>query len=251
MLMQQTEWLNDGRVENNMTTQTRHGVFETNSSSTHSISIHASSDGVYDTLPVNDDGVVHLRGGSFGWEWNRYNDAETKANYCAIDAHSRYCEKDYNETPFSDEVIAARVQMLKEVIMEVTGAKDVVFDFSTEYNRSNWSYIDHQSYGTSFDAFESKEALKEFIFNPKSVLRTGNDNDDVPAGWRDESYVMDDKQYLYSREQVTETLVNLLAKVKKLNRNEVLDKLSTDDQWLIDYTDCYMADAIEMLNRRS
>jgi hypothetical protein len=235
-----------------MTTQTRNSVFETNSSSTHSISIAASSDGVYETLPVNDDGVVVLHGGEFGWEWKQYRDAETKANYCAIDAHSRYCERTHYENPDrpndSDEVIAARVQMLKEVIMEVTGAKGVVFDFSTEYNRDNWSYIDHQSYGTSFDAFESKEALKEFIFNPKSVLRTGNDNDETPDGWYDDNPAKDDKPYLFSRDQVTEHLVKLLTSMKKLNREELLDKLDIDDRYAIEDVTYDLSTVIERLN---
>ena len=52
-----------------MTKQTRHSVFETNSSSTHSISIaYSSSVGdLMSILPVNDEGNVVLNGGEFGW----------------------------------------------------------------------------------------------------------------------------------------------------------------------------------------
>lgn len=61
----------------------RLGLFETNSSSTHSIFIAPSSEGIYETLYVH-KGTVHLTGGEFGWEYKKYNDAKTKANYAAV-----------------------------------------------------------------------------------------------------------------------------------------------------------------------
>ena len=122
----------------------RHNVFETNSSSTHSICISEYSDGILDTLGVDDDGVLHLEGGQFGWEIEDY-----------------YEKRD----------------MLVKVLKDHTGAKEVSFDFSLDdYKHNNWSYIDHQSAGTSFEAFASEHTLKMFIFNPKSWLHTDNDN---------------------------------------------------------------------------
>jgi hypothetical protein len=143
-----------------MTTQTRHGVFETNSSSTHSISICHNSNGVYDTLSVDENGVVHLTGGKFGWEEETYYYAEVKANYCAIYALNLPDKRD----------------MLVEVIKEVTDAKEVAFDFSLDWGGPNWSYIDHQSSDVPEEAFSSKETLKDFIFNCDSCLVTDNDN---------------------------------------------------------------------------
>lgn len=163
----------------------RLNVFETNSSSTHSISISKSSKGVYETLPVN-DGMVVLTGGEFGCEWVKYNDAITKANYAAAFAQGR----------------GAAIEMLIDVIKNHTGAKEV------ELNLSEHSYIDHQSGpgegGAGFEAFESQEALKEFIFNPDSWLFTGNDNESPPPNFYDVGDVkythvlkLDDlKQYL-------------------------------------------------------
>lgn len=214
---------------NNMTTQTRYNVFETNSSSTHSISIAASSDGVYETLPVDDNGVVHLRGGEFGWGWCKYRDAETKANYCAITVYD--CDD--------------KRSMLVDVIKEVTGATEVLFDL-------NASYIDHQSNHVAYKAFESKETLKEFIFNPKSVLRTGNDNDEMPDGWLDnDDGVKYDTTYLFSRAQITEHLVKVIAWAKQLNKERVLNKLSCDEQYLVEDIDRGIRDVIELLNRRA
>jgi hypothetical protein len=134
-----------------MTTQTRHSVFETNSSSTHSISICHNVSGVYDTLPIN-NGVVHIYGGEFGWEQETYYFAESKADYCAQYAHD-------------DPELC---QMLKEVIMEVTGATDVIIEVN--------GYIDHQSFDVPARAFKDKDTLKDFIFNPDSYFETDNDN---------------------------------------------------------------------------
>jgi hypothetical protein len=133
----------------------RNGVFETNSSSSHSISIADSNkEFVLDTIYPNQNGIVFLSGGEFGWEWEKYNDAITKANYCLVDTEGN----------------PERREMLFEVIKEHTGA-DLV-----EILSSDIGYIDHDSVGTTNTAFESKETLKNFIFNKNSWLFTGNDN---------------------------------------------------------------------------
>jgi hypothetical protein len=115
-----------------MKTITRQSVFETNSSSTHSISISDKSD--FTTIHPEADGNIYLNGGEFGWEVEEYRDPLTKANYCAIDNAS-------NEE---------RIEMLKRVIKEHTKASDVVINFNVDdWQAENHSYIDHQSDGTS------------------------------------------------------------------------------------------------------
>lgn len=152
----------------------RQKVFETNSSSTHSISISKNSNGILESLYPDAEGKLLLEGGQFGWEWQRYNDALTKANYCAI---------------FSKNGTPEMVDMLVSVIKEHTGAKEITFGFSSEYDGGNWSYIDHQSDyhegGAAMDAFSSPDKLKNFIFNSDSWLFTGNDNEDDPPNFYD------------------------------------------------------------------
>lgn len=138
----------------------RNNVFETNSSSSHSISISSESDGLYDTIDLDENANVVLNGGKFGWEEEEYHDALTKANYCAVDV-------------FNDP---KKIQMLKDVIKKHTGARKVIINFTTDYNSENYSYIDHQSRGTSAEAFSSEKNLKRFLFRHNSVLHTGNDN---------------------------------------------------------------------------
>lgn len=140
---------------------TRHNVFETNSSSTHSISVNENADGIYSTIPVH-NGVIKLTGGRFGWDWERFNDPLTKANYAVLDT--------------SD---ITNLSMLVEVIKEHTGAKEVVINAK--------GYIDHQSVGTvsSSDIWTSKSRLKEWLFSPNSFLFTGNDNSVAPPNFFD------------------------------------------------------------------
>lgn len=168
-----------------MTIKIRRGIFETNSSSTHSISIALGlpptdieltpdeqrlleklegSSALLDRLTPDEDGVLRLEycNREFGWERETYTDAGTKAVYCFIDQRG-------NED---------RLKMLKEVLMEQTKAVAVDFGYDPEadYRSGEWGYIDHQSAGTSDPAFADKETLRNFIFNRHSRLETDNDN---------------------------------------------------------------------------
>jgi hypothetical protein len=151
-----------------MTIQTRQAVFETNSSSTHSLSISSSSTDLLDTLPLNEQGEVVLNGGQFGWEVEDYSDASTKASYAAI-----YVSE------WSGEKSAEFKEVLDTVIKQQTGCSNVVYDLSTDWSHPReTSYIDHQSVeGGQLDyLFEDPELLRQFIFNPRSILHTDNDN---------------------------------------------------------------------------
>lgn len=142
----------------------RKGVFETNSSSTHSISISYATK-LFDTIiPDNDGNIILSSKQDFGWEWKKYNDAKTKAIYAAI-------ETQYNQQ---------HREMLEDVIKQHTGAKEVYFDVSGN--------IDHQSIGTVITAFDTKETLKNWLFNPESWLFTGNDNTCSPPNFYDTEF---------------------------------------------------------------
>ena len=132
----------------------RTGTFETNSSSTHSLVI-GETGVLFDSLPVNDEGYVVLTGGEFGWGYDEYDDALTKANYIAVDYQHTGEDK-------------SRYDILTGVIMEQTQCAGVIYDLHPD------SYIDHQSsgYGRSL----TKDELRMFIFNPKSTLIVDNDN---------------------------------------------------------------------------
>ena len=133
-------------------------VWETNSSSCHSVSIaDDTKEFVLDSIYPDQNGVITLDGGEFGWDWFKHNDALTKANYAAVAS--------MNNDSFRC--------VLVDVIKEVTGADCVEFLCSDDYKSSNHSYIDHDSYGV---CPSNREDLKQFIFNKNSWLFGGNDN---------------------------------------------------------------------------
>lgn len=151
-----------------MKTTIRHKIFETNSSSSHSLSV--AHRGNLNIPSPDKDGVLHInpKTTEFGWGLEFYNDFDTKAAYIMVDIKQRY--------PHDNVVLEEFLEFLKEV----TGAKHIDYseiDFEEEdegymYN----SYVDHQSAGTGIRLLEDKEEVKRFLFNYKSELEISNDN---------------------------------------------------------------------------
>ena len=129
----------------------RTGVFETNSSSSHSLSVaRGDQEFVYDTIYPDQNGVIEVLGQEFGWGWSKHNDSMTKLAYAFQDSYGHE-------------------DLIKEVVMEQTGATEVIFD-------ENGGYIDHDGVGTTSDLRSNKKDLRNFIFNKNSWLFIGNDN---------------------------------------------------------------------------
>lgn len=140
----------------------RIGIFETNSSSTHSLTI-GNNRGYYNNdLLLEHDGNIVIFPGEFGWETASYNDVETKASYCLT----------YAKQIGGEEL----VEMLGRVMSETTGKAVVFKESGGDYHP--WGYIDHQSEDVAGPAFASDEILRRFVFGHDSVLTTGNDNED-------------------------------------------------------------------------
>lgn len=154
-----------------MKTQIRQAVFETNSSSSHSLTVATFAEGdILDTLYPNNAGVIVVVPDDFGWEWKDYSDPQTKLSYCAIYARD-----------WADEDTEKYLSILTTVIQQQVGT-DVVVQYPLEKDKNgNYKsgYIDHQSVESrDLDyLFQEPELLRQFIFNPKSTLSTGNDND--------------------------------------------------------------------------
>lgn len=155
----------------------RQGVFETNSSSTHAISIcefHPNME-----LP---EVVKFETNQEFGWEFEDYTDVYSKANYLWL----AICYK-YNNLSDEDELIKAKANLTQ--YLERIGVRATFED--CRYIKSTWSrvddkymdmrgYIDHPG-----DLYEMVDALLEdpnllygYLFNDNSMISTGNDNDE-------------------------------------------------------------------------
>jgi DUF4097 and DUF4098 domain-containing protein YvlB len=146
----------------------------TNSSSAHHIIDTSKESDVkhYEKVLPDEDGNIVLNGGEFGWEQEDYYYFQEKASYMAIYAVD-WAGK--NSEKFTE--------ILKNVIKEETGAKDVIFNFTTDYGEYsdgsyNYGYIDHQSVEShNYDyLFETPDMLRAFIFGKSVCLVTDNDN---------------------------------------------------------------------------
>jgi hypothetical protein len=148
-----------------MKTIIRRSVFETNSSSSHSVSIPHTYE-LLDTIEPDESGNIVLYGGEYGWGHEEYNDAASKANYMAVWA------KVYADSP------EVRMSFLNDVLKMHTGAKEVTYGFGNSYNSDNFAYIDHQSSDSDYfvELFGDAKKMLNFIFNRKSILVISNDN---------------------------------------------------------------------------
>jgi len=131
----------------------RIGCFETNSSSTHAFS-DPTGKFVLDTIEPDSSGTITLEGGEFGWGWEKFNDALTKANYLSL---------------FLEDT-----SELERVISEQTGCQHIVM------NKSGW--IDHV--GDHRKKIQVGD-IRDFVFNKKRWLFLGNDNDPTPNKFYD------------------------------------------------------------------
>jgi len=156
-----------------MTAQIRKNVFETNSSSSHSLTM-AKGDIVAQPFDktVLRAGQVYLSKHEYGWEWHRYYSAHAKADYL----FTQLFESETISSGKPEAVTQAlredneKFDMLCRVIEEHTGVKVYVEPGTT-------GYVDHDSHGVGLELFESEKQLHQFLFSPTSFVQTGNDND--------------------------------------------------------------------------
>ncbi len=164
----------------------RRNVFETNSSSMHSVTIAQGNR--TDSLPV-EDGKIVVTGNEFGWELETYNNAYIKLSYLITllfgniwDNSEEYKEKkdmiDEETGHVNPDYLSGdrriKFEKLKNVVKNITGC-ELIVKVSDDYYP--FGYIDHQSWGVANDIIEDdEEVITNFIFNPKSVLITDNDN---------------------------------------------------------------------------
>lgn len=145
----------------------RHGVFETNSSSTHSICIPKDSLDLTLIIPKE----LKFTFGEFGWEESRLDSTEEKASYL-------YTGLNCNERKEDIERIGT---ILKDKGIKVEFEKEI-FEKDGEYTWSkNSGYVDHAHKLEQFldDIMSDEDKLMRFLFSPLSVIFTSNDNDGI------------------------------------------------------------------------
>lgn len=170
-----------------MTKQIRKRVFETNSSSSHSLTL---SPGDLVAQPFSEDvlrsGELHVEVGEYGWEWKRYYAPESKISYLLtqITGGNLPDEDEHNDENLADALSGQydKFAMLCSVVKAHTGVTLVVPRPSYEGRwDGSYGYVDHESVGVGMDLFDDEEKLKQFLFTKGSYIETGNDNSGPPA----------------------------------------------------------------------
>lgn len=173
-----------------METLVRKNVFETNSSSTHSLTVANKPD--YSTLFPNKNGELRFANPpGFGWSWDTYDDPTSKAWYLylylrdwenggANCPYDKYDKTKDARSQFTD-VALEKLELLEKVIKDQTGADSIIWDDKADekHYTSLEGYIDHQSveYGLDGDVEFTEQSLKDFVFGIGSIIETGNDNE--------------------------------------------------------------------------
>lgn len=149
----------------------RKSVFETNSSSSHSLTLSSNELAAQPfTKDVLRAGEITLYKGEYGWEWYRYYSTEAKLNYLLTQLFSGDIP---NGSPrqvtqeLRDEDL--RFDMLCKVVKDHTGVDVLVAPSSS-------GYIDHDSVGVGLEAFDSEDKLRSLLFSEENYIETGNDN---------------------------------------------------------------------------
>lgn len=134
----------------------RQNVFETNSSSTHSICIAKN-------VELDIPKEIYFQFGEFGWEEDRLNSMSEKASYL-------YTAIKYNSF---DGAMDKIIETLKR-----NGVEKIELEESDENDTWGGGYIDHGGQLCDFidEILDDEEFLLNYLFSPLSFVLTGNDN---------------------------------------------------------------------------
>lgn len=158
--------------------QIRHNVFETNSSSTHSMIIHHN--GIQkNEIPIGEDGYIHVKMNEFGWEVRNYYSQYDRLSYLITmfattsGAHTLWVsDKDELNKVANDLMNNKWFKGLSKEIAKHAKCKGLKIDPSE-------GYIDHQSceYGSVIEFLNEWDTdAMEFVFGHGIIVHTDNDN---------------------------------------------------------------------------
>lgn len=173
----------------------RNGVFETNSSSAHSLAYKNNVLRDYNYTPCNDlcfaikelrltkkpkeyemYSYMPLYFDEYGWGFDVLSSPAEKLSYLMSSVYQYKTWGVIKEDPFFKQVI----QWLNEL--------DIVVNFPEQYGDSSKvdAAIDHQSYDVvTKDMFKTKYDLLTYLFNNDIVIHIENDNSDEMQSWVD------------------------------------------------------------------
>lgn len=157
-----------------MKTQIRQGIFETNSSSTHAICISNKGN-----IKIPKE-ITFSLSYEFGWEWECYNDVDSKAAYLYL-AMTYVVNGSIGQEveEFTNNVNKIR-SWLKEDNINVNFDPVRIIFYSWGACLDRPGYLDHGDQTSEFVSWvlKSKQNLYNYLFNTNSCIATGNDNEE-------------------------------------------------------------------------
>lgn len=171
-----------------MKRQTRRNVFETNSSSMHSLTIKKGKLNESHLLVDDFDNKVESGFGEYGWEIENYESQSEKLRYiltmCACTEGRRLVTpNEFYETEGFKSIsnAVANYCHCDGVKIEDGAMKTEHWDYCNEDRLDYDGYIDHQScedYSSVADflAQNNIDSVEDFIFNDGIIVHTDNDN---------------------------------------------------------------------------
>lgn len=161
-----------------MARNVRNAVFETNSSSSHSVTVTNEEivDSGLSKLTLR-KGVIEVRPHGYGWEWKRYYTPEGKIAYLL----AQICAEYLSAAPGGKDCSAdlkrqfEKARFLIEAVEKVTGCRVEVYP-PAEKGWGSSVYVDGDSAGVGYELFGSKKSLAHFVLSKSSFVQTGNDN---------------------------------------------------------------------------
>jgi hypothetical protein len=183
------------------------GLIETNSSSSHAVSICMDAktnlkpgDPDFD-LDIK-DGVLFIpkrEEGEFGWQWEKSNSCLTKLQYVCGFFFNQYQKPEVQKSQ----------KKLEKILKKIFGVNKVVFEWVEEYVKNpkaeyfNCPDINHNSYSEmKIEILENEDTIRNFILNPKSWWYGGNDNSDAPSGFYSETKITEDTKVIVDPETI-------------------------------------------------
>ena len=171
-------------MSNTMKIQIRKSVFETNSSSVHTLTITKNSNNL--KFPKK----LIFDSGSYGWEHDYLTTPEEKASYLWEGIISVFPDYENKNLTEYNKAIASITKILKSV-----GVKAIFKYNNPKYKESKYGgyykfynkegyeddgYIDHAYELITFvkEVCFDKDKLLGFLFSESSYIETGNDNED-------------------------------------------------------------------------
>ena len=151
-----------------MKVQVRRGVFETNSSSTHSMCI------AKEEVTVEEGTTVEFTFGEFGWAFEEYTDTNGKASYLYTAIHA-----------IDNGQIEERIEFIRDCL-DSHGVRYTMEEPVYHVNsRTNYRYLESGMIDHSYDTHDFVEdvcsdhsKLMSYLFSDRSFVLTGNDNSD-------------------------------------------------------------------------